>query len=69
MPSPDDIRAYLRAAASRRRKAEEERHAATVELVSLLKQVGNTDGLSMTEAAGIVGLSRERCYRLMKGER
>jgi hypothetical protein len=68
MSSADKLRAGLTKAAKERREADETRERATAELVKLLRQVPDVDGISMTEAAELIGVSRVMAHRMAKGD-
>ena len=69
MPTPDDIRAGLSKAARDRQKADEAKERATAELRDWLRQVPDAEGLSMREAAELLGVSRVMAYRMLRGDR
>jgi len=61
----DDIRRKLRTEQKRQERAEAQRDRAVAAQRTLLVEVQKTPGISMTEAAGILKLSRRRAYQLM----
>jgi transcriptional regulator of acetoin/glycerol metabolism len=64
-----EIRAALSEAAKRRGEADDkrarERARENAEIVKLLRQVNDTDGISMSEAADVLGVSRAMIYKLL----
>ena len=64
--SPDRVRLYLQEAAEKREKAQKAREDATDELRYWLREAQKVDGLSMSEAARLGGVSRFTAYELLK---
>lgn len=63
----DEIRARLRLAQGRKERAEAAQAKAVAEQRELLAAVRDTPGISMTEAAEILQMSRRGAYKLMDG--
>jgi hypothetical protein len=65
MANADEIRAGLIQAAKRREAADRERERATAELVALLRAVHDAEGITMSEAAELIGVSRVMAYKML----
>ncbi len=65
MPSADEIRAGLAKAAQERADAAQRHTRATADLRHWLRAARDNDGLSMSEAAKLGGVSRKTAYALL----
>lgn len=61
----DAIRAGLAESVQAKRRAEGERERADAEIARWLRSASETDGISMTEAAAIIGVSRVMAYKML----
>ena len=66
MPSADVIRAGLAESVRAKRQAEEEKERADAEIARWLRSVSETEGITMTEAAELIGVSRVMAYKMMR---
>jgi len=62
----DQIRAGLAESVQAKRRAEEEKERADAEIARWLRSVSETEGITMTEAAEIVGVSRVMAYKMLR---
>jgi hypothetical protein len=60
------LRKGLERAAERRAKADRLKADATAEAAALLRQVADTEGISMIEAAQQLGVTRAMAYKLLE---
>ena len=67
MPRVDEIRAGLAKAAGKRAAADEKHARATADLRHWLREARDADGLTMSEAARLGGVSRNSAYKLLDG--
>jgi len=63
---PDKIREALTRVSGERQAAETANRKATTELRRLLRDAQKAEGLSMSEAAKLAGISRVSAYELLK---
>lgn len=68
MADPLELKAKLRKAADNRATADWHKRKATEEAAELMDQISDTPGVSMTDAAEILGVSRQMAYRILKGD-
>jgi len=62
-----ELRRKLQRARNKREAMELERAEHNADLATLLRWVQKTDGISMSEAAEIIGVSRVMAYKMLKG--
>jgi ABC-type sugar transport system substrate-binding protein len=64
-----ELRAELKKKADDRATADWHKEKATQEAAALMAEIQKTDGITMTDAAAILGISRPMAYRILNGER
>jgi predicted transcriptional regulator len=64
--TPAELRRKLQAARNKRQALELERSQHNADVAALLSWVAETDGITMTEAADILGVSRVMAYKMLK---
>lgn len=65
-PSALVIRQRLKEAAKQRAAADESHAAATAKLVQHLRHAADADGITMSEAAKLAGVSRKTAYQMLR---
>ena len=64
-----ELRAALEKKADDRATADWHKDKATQEAAELMALIQTTDGITMTDAAQILGISRPMAYKILNGER
>jgi hypothetical protein len=64
-----ELRGALEKKADDRMTADWHKEKATKEAAELMALIPETDGITMTEAAQILGISRPMAYKILNGER
>lgn len=64
----NELREQLTEAVDQRKLAEKQTIDAVQRITELLRQVADVDGVTMVEAAKIIGVSRQQAHNMLRGQ-